>query len=620
MEVTLLAFKGLEKSILAAQRTLNDRFKKVVFYQWRKRKGGKQVVVNGQASFVWEIPAGVHKAAPLCSLGQDPSSWALQGSRHRPWGSVRRGPVRFQKVPEGSGGPLTGRSLAPQYHFRQNNKQLVRLSEELTMTQEPVSSPACAPASLYSSVAAGVPRCNVQIGLIVMSYTRTSTKSGGILQAVWLQRVGAARVLGSPAPGLTPPHTLAVLSVANTLTQPIELSQNPLCPEIRHAGHRGFCNTLFGFLGKFVTNLQADLPSCSPDPTHPLANPSVLPFKPCWQGCWRARAVCLHENQTLLSYQNKPILADKQSRTSGHWLKGDKRGAVNGACLVQQCQTMRVNGVANRAPVSGAASSFPAPSPLGVWGFAPLLQTALLTGLPAKQNFLLVSRKQTLEVTVQSDLARPLSAANLSQQHNHRRSQRGGTSTSCGGKILPTLPGGEHQACSAETRPHEMKRRCRQPSTKRTQGPQKPAQRQSKAPVKQVVSLPSSAAVLAESREEMPCTSPAPVATGTRRCSARDAQAPGAREHSPDPGTTGKTHVSSTAETQERHVSLSFPFHDARTGNTTRSNPKKRKENVLFLANTERCHKTLPQMHWPAPSHAQHRFRAADLQTAHKFG
>lgn len=182
------------------------------------------------------------------------------------------------------------------------------------------------------------------------------------------------------------------------------------------------------------------------------------------------------------------------------------------------------------------------------------------------------------------------------------------------------LPGGEHQACSAGTRPHEMKRRCRQPSTKRTQGPQKPAQRQSKAPVKQVVSLPSSAAVLAESREEMPCTGPAPVATGTRRCSARDAQAPGAREHSPDPGTTGKTHASSTAETQERHVSLSFPFHDARTGNTTRSNPKKRKENVLFLANTERCHKTLPQIHWPAPSHAQHGFRAADLQTAHKFG
>lgn len=71
-----------------------------------------------KASLIWEIPAGVHKAAPLCSLGQDPSSWALQGSRHRPWGSVRRGPGRFQKVPEASGGPLTGRSLAPQYHFR----------------------------------------------------------------------------------------------------------------------------------------------------------------------------------------------------------------------------------------------------------------------------------------------------------------------------------------------------------------------------------------------------------------------------------------------------------------------------------------------------------------------
>lgn len=45
--------------------------------------------------------------------------------------------------------------------LRQNNKQIVRLSEGLTMTQDPVSSPACAPASLYSSVAAGVPRCAV---------------------------------------------------------------------------------------------------------------------------------------------------------------------------------------------------------------------------------------------------------------------------------------------------------------------------------------------------------------------------------------------------------------------------------------------------------------------------
>lgn len=57
------------------------------------------------------------------------------------------------------------------------------------------------------------------------------------------------------------------------------------------------------------------------------------------------------------------ILADKQSRTSGHLLKRDRRGAMNGACLVQQCQTMAVNGVANRAPVRGAASSFPTPSP-----------------------------------------------------------------------------------------------------------------------------------------------------------------------------------------------------------------------------------------------------------------
>lgn len=78
----------------------------------------------------------------------------------------------------------------------------------------------------------------------------------------------------------------------------------------------------------------------------------------------------------------------------------------------------------------------PNPSVTGIKEASP--PAALLTGLPAKQNFLLVSRKQTLEVTVQSDLARPLSAANLSQQHNHRRSQRGGTSTSCGGKILPT--------------------------------------------------------------------------------------------------------------------------------------------------------------------------------------
>lgn len=62
------------------------------------------------------------------------------------------------------------------------------------------------------------------------------------------------------------------------------------------------------------------------------------------------------------SCSRRLILADKQSRTSGHLLKRDKRGAMNGACLVQQCQTTSVNGVANRAPVRGAASSLPAPS------------------------------------------------------------------------------------------------------------------------------------------------------------------------------------------------------------------------------------------------------------------
>jgi len=36
---------------------------------------------------------------------------------------------------------------------------------------------------------------------------------------------------------------------------------------------------------------------------------------------------------------------------------------MNGVSLVQQCQTMSVNGVANCAPVRGAASSFPAPFP-----------------------------------------------------------------------------------------------------------------------------------------------------------------------------------------------------------------------------------------------------------------
>lgn len=174
--------------------------------------------------------------------------------------------------------------------------------------------------------------------------------------------------MGSPAPGLTPPHTLAVLSVANTLTQPIELSQNPLCPEIRHAGHRGFCNALFGFLGKFVTDLQADLPSCSPDPTHPLANPSVLPFKPCWQGCWRARAVCLHENQTLLSYQNKVRLAVSLSARGGKKKKTTEAEEHSSQLLDPQCCSGAVlpggaaGTQAGRALQRGPPLSFP-PAP-----------------------------------------------------------------------------------------------------------------------------------------------------------------------------------------------------------------------------------------------------------------
>lgn len=60
------------------------------------------------------------KQTPAC---QDfAASWLceVQGSRHRLWGSVRRTPGRFRKVPEGSGGPLTGRrepSGAWQHHF-----------------------------------------------------------------------------------------------------------------------------------------------------------------------------------------------------------------------------------------------------------------------------------------------------------------------------------------------------------------------------------------------------------------------------------------------------------------------------------------------------------------------
>lgn len=167
----------------------------------------------------------------------------------------------------------------------------------------------------------------------------------------------------SPPPGLTPPRTLAVLSVANTLTQPIELSQNPLCPEIRHAGHRGFCNALFGLLGKFVTDLRADLPSCSPDPTHPLANPSVLPFKPCWQGCWRARAVCLHENQTLLSYQNKARLA--VSLSAGGGKKKNTEAEEHSSQLLdpQLCSARRCSWHPGRKSPSKGIPSFLSPCP-----------------------------------------------------------------------------------------------------------------------------------------------------------------------------------------------------------------------------------------------------------------
>lgn len=61
------------------------------------------------------------------------------------------------------------------------------------------------------------------------------------------------------------------------------------------------------------------------------------------------------------SSSRRLILADKQSRTTGRLLKRDTRGAMNGACLVQQCQTMSVNGVANRAPVKRGCQQLPCP-------------------------------------------------------------------------------------------------------------------------------------------------------------------------------------------------------------------------------------------------------------------
>lgn len=57
------------------------------------------------------------------------------------------------------------------------------------------------------------------------------------------------------------------------------------------------------------------------------------------------------------------FLPTNRAGPSGHPLKRAERGAVNGACLVRQCQTKPANGAANPAAGRGAASSFPAPSP-----------------------------------------------------------------------------------------------------------------------------------------------------------------------------------------------------------------------------------------------------------------
>lgn len=120
---------------------------------------------------------------------------------------------------------------------------------------------------------------------------------------------GAAHVSENPSPGLVPPRAPAPLWVANPLTQPTELSQNPSCTETRRVGHQGVCKVLFGLQVKFIIDLEADLSSHVPVPAYSGAARSILPFRPCWRGCWRARAVCLHKNQTLLSYQNKARLA-----------------------------------------------------------------------------------------------------------------------------------------------------------------------------------------------------------------------------------------------------------------------------------------------------------------------
>jgi len=134
---------------------------------------------------------------------------------------------------------------------------------------------------------------------------------------------GAAHVSESSSLGLMPQHAPTALLVANTLTQPTELSQNPLCTEIQRAGHQDVCKVLFDLRLKFIIDLKADLLSHVPIPAYSCAACSVLPFKPCWRGRWRAQAVCLYKNQTWLSYQNKARLAVSLSA------KGEKKKKNN---------------------------------------------------------------------------------------------------------------------------------------------------------------------------------------------------------------------------------------------------------------------------------------------------
>lgn len=113
-----------------------------------------------------------------------------------------------------------------------------------------------------------------------------------------------------------------------------KLSQNPLCTEIHQVGHQGFCKVLFGLRLKFIIDLKGDLPSHFPVPAYSCAACSVLPFKPCWRRCWRARAVCPYENQTLLSYQNKARLAVSLSaRGEGKKRQTKKRAEEHTALL-----------------------------------------------------------------------------------------------------------------------------------------------------------------------------------------------------------------------------------------------------------------------------------------------